>query len=579
LALEKSMNSRIYEENNQNVAFTNYRTFLKVSTYCLEIDTTHLNEHIHNDLINKRTTIILQHLKSPPHNILEINPTTDKTTNALNSIGYNVSSMNLDRGSDPGIMRKNSNYKREISNTNHNIDYFNYCLLQDMPPDMDYLDLFNIAWKCMADKGTLIVMHEFTLNQTENDSLLKTPVKNHFLRQANDCGFSLVVEKDYSEFALNSLEHLKHSLDKNKAYILDNPDISNDEFNLTLDIIAYKVREYRNNNLTYVLFNLSKSNHPRWTIHLACESDTSILQDLFCQAFDNRISTKLWEWKYAHNRGMGVLAKHQGSAIAHYGGILRKLCYFSRTVTGVQISDVMVSPRERGLLTKKGAFFKVAAAFPEYFVGYGSKALIGYGFPNMRHMRLAELMGLYKKVGQIYELSWNTQRMKRAVTVNSRLIEPETDKEIINHLWKTMCTDLHDVIIGFRDWNYINHRYFQHPEIEYRVHLVYRRFINKPLGIAVLHQVSSSECRLIDLITPIENITTIITHVLNLVKTWGCETLKAWGSDIAKKNLNRINPEVTETDICIPTSIWTNGPQPDTIDGKWWLMYGDTDFN
>jgi hypothetical protein len=590
LALDKKMNlSKKKEETYNNNYLFNYYTFLRISKLCLEIDTGQTIdqcliliqncEQTPNNYIQNRTNIILHYLSKPPKNILEIGPSSDTTRNTLISNGYDVTYVKFDKRSNQEFTPDNYTNTLEHFENNDSAKSFHYCILQDMPPDHDYLDLFNKAWDSMADNGTMIVLQEFTLHHQERNSLFKSPLEKHFIRQANDCGFILSHEEDYSAQALNTLQHLQYALDKNKSYILNNSAISNEEYKLTTDITAYRVSEYLNKNISYKLISLSKAKRPRWTIHLASESDTSILQDLFFHAFDNRVSAKLWAWKYFNHRGMGILAKHQGRAIAHYGGILRKLSYFSNPVMGVQISDVMVSPRERSLLTKKGAFFKVAAAFPEYFVGYGSKALIGYGFPNMRHMRLAEIMGLYKKVGQIHELSWKTKNIKRLATVSDRPINPETDKRIINRLWSAMAMDLNDSIIGFRDWDYVNHRYLQHPENEYQIHLIYRRLVKKPLGIAVLHHISSSECRLIDLITPIKNIPIIISQALCVAKTCGCETLKAWGSEIVTSNIQPTKPETTVTDICIPTSIWTNGPEPETINGKWWLMYGDTDFN
>ena len=77
-----------------------------------------------------------------------------------------------------------------------------------------------------------------------------------------------------------------------------------------------------------------------------------------------------------------------------------------KPLQAVQITDVMVSPRDRGILRRDGAFALAAASFPECFTGYGAKALIGFGFPSERHFRAAALRRLYAEVDRIREMTW-----------------------------------------------------------------------------------------------------------------------------------------------------------------------------
>jgi hypothetical protein len=239
----------------------------------------------------------------------------------------------------------------------------------------------------------------------------------------------------------------------------------------------------------------------------------------------------------------------------------------------------MVSPKERGILTRKGAFFRVAAAFPEYFVGYAASTLIGYGFPNMRHMRIAETMKLYSEVGRIEELSWNPSQAKPDKLTGCREIDFEQDEQQIDNLWASMVADLSDALICVRDASYLQKRYLQHPHHKYQLLLIYRRLSGTPLGVSVIHQVNAESCRLIDLIAPIKNLTRVINKTRLHAKNLGCKELVGWGSEQTVKHLAPTKPERRETDICIPTSIWTDGPAPETLKGRWWLMYGDTDFN
>ncbi len=528
--------------------------------------------------------IVTQHLPVPPASILEIGASAFLINSLLIDSGFQVTTISMDEKRD-----SNSGLTTDIpfSTLDHSdgatgsskASRYQACLVQDTPPNCDYLDIFNNAREFLDDTGRLIILQQFTLSQKNAFATLRSPVLQHVVRQAEDCGFRLDHEVDYSEHALNTYRHLHSSLEKHGNAILVSTGTTQDELNDSSDLLANRIDDLQNQNTAYRLLSFSKSKSPRWSIHLVSESDTAILQTLFFEAFDSKISSQLWSWKYFNRRGMGVLAKQDGKAIAHYGGILRTLQYFGQAITGVQISDVMVTPRERGLLTRKGAFFKVAAAFPEYFVGYHSHALVGFGFPNMRHMRLAELMGLYKEVGHINELLWKTQQRQPHGLIASRAIDPGRDRNLVDKLWSSMAEGLRNAIVGHRNWDYMEHRYLNHPEIDYRVILVFRRFIKKPLGIVVLHQTSMTECHLVDLVSATDNLHSVVSQALRVVESWGCNTLKAWGSELVTDHLSSTHPEIIETDICIPTSVWTEGPSPEELKGKWWLMYGDTDFN
>jgi len=49
-------------------------------------------------------------------------------------------------------------------------------------------------------------------------------------------------------------------------------------------------------------------------------------------------------------------------------------------------------------LTRKGPFFSLVSIFLEQHIGYGREALLGFGFPNQKHMKIATLLGLYSEV-------------------------------------------------------------------------------------------------------------------------------------------------------------------------------------
>jgi hypothetical protein len=499
-----------------------------------------------NDAHNRRIALLLEQLPGERTRIIEIGPSSGYTASILRNSGHEVLSL---AGDYPEV-NENPNHKTTNGSsqslsfhayTQQNAqDRFNVCILQERLPYPDTLDIFNRTWKLLKDEGYLILFMAFTKQQHPSLPHNHPPILSHLLRQAQDCGFQLESQTDFTGEALSGFKHDNH---------------------------------------TYRLIKLSKAKRPRWLTRLASSNDLSALQKLFQDAFAQQMDPLLWAWKYYDGRGVGVVAETNDELVAHYGGILRPLLFHGNKILGVQISDVMVSPKERGILTRKGAFYRVAAAFPEYYVGYGSTTLIGYGFPNSRHMRIAEAMQLYREVGRISELIWRPQATIRPKHISSRALDIAKDQRRVEKLWLSMAGDLRQSIVGIRDTAYLKHRYFDHPTLQYRTLLIYHRYFRTPLGIVVLHQVTPETCRLIDLVSPIKHIPTVINQALEIASDWGCLEMHAWGSEQVTAQLAITRPEVRPTDICIPTSIWTNGPDPETINGTWWLMLGDTDFN
>lgn len=59
----------------------------------------------------------------------------------------------------------------------------------------------------------------------------------------------------------------------------------------------------------------------------------------------------------------GIFAHIDGKLIAYYGGLSRQFRLNGETLSAVQICDVMVAPKMRGILTRKGPFMHTADTF------------------------------------------------------------------------------------------------------------------------------------------------------------------------------------------------------------------------
>lgn len=328
------------------------------------------------------------------------------------------------------------------------------------------------------------------------------------------------------------------------------------------------------------LLHLRKTKMPKWRIRDVEKAHIGEMLELFKKTFHHDMTPALWEWKYGANTARAVGIWENGQLIAHYGGMARQILYFGKPQTAVQIGDVMVDPVKRGTLTKKGPVFLMMATFIERYVGFGKHYFIGYGFPNDRAMKVAELLGLYAEVGHMVEFSWQPRKRRPLWATRLQLlsrISTDTEKKAIDACWQRMAADLRHDIVGIRDWRYLEHRYLNHPAHDYQVFLIQNRLSGKVRGIFVLRFVPEG-CELMDCVAALSDIPLLITHARRLTGMHGASRLFcritanfAHLFEVADASQQAVN-------IRIPANNWSHGPAAELIKDHWWLMSGDMDF-
>lgn len=309
-----------------------------------------------------------------------------------------------------------------------------------------------------------------------------------------------------------------------------------------------------------------------------------------CQLFNHVFSPSTmrdahWEWKYGSGRGVAIGAARSGELVAHYGGIWRTIAIDGKTCKAVQITDVMVSPQERGIMGRLGAFSLVAPTFAECFVGHGAEALIGFGFPNERHFAAAQKRGLYGEVDRITEMCWPADSLgdldgiKNSYGLRVQIVGPkyiQSNERKINRLWKKMRRSLPRSIIGVRDYSYLKHRYLENPLHQYEYAIFRSAIIGRWTGLAVLFFTEGCvEVR--DILAQSRQVKQIIQTLRGQAWARGLN-LKLWITESHKRHVWVEGASERATGIVIPISTWTNGPTLEEIRGRWWLMSGDTDF-
>jgi hypothetical protein len=317
---------------------------------------------------------------------------------------------------------------------------------------------------------------------------------------------------------------------------------------------------------------------PRWTpgwIGPELESDCL---DLFESAFGYRMDARLWRWKYrdANPWGMGVW---QGDRlVAFYGGMPREILVRGRAASAVQIGDVMVEPSQRGVMTRSGPFQIAASTFLERRIGAGRSHLLGFGFPTVKALQVAQRLGLYAEVDQVTQLTWPagapwTGRVGLRVSALAN-----ADVAAIDRLWLAMARDFPDSIIGVRDWRQVESRYLRHPTVDYRCLLVTRPWGGAARAAIVMRTLDDRQAELVDIIGPRESFGAAIAAARQWAADHKCTGVRAWVTASHAHMLELQSPQSAPLGLVVPSNIWSPGPAPDEVRGRWWLMAGDTDF-
>ncbi len=330
----------------------------------------------------------------------------------------------------------------------------------------------------------------------------------------------------------------------------------------------------------YCLDEYHRRSALRWRVAAASTRQLVELRRLFKVAFGHEVSERLWDWKYGQGRGCGSVVWRGDQLVAHYGIISRPIQFKGRESRAWLVGDVMVEPGDRGALTKRGPFFLAAASCSDACLAFDPQHLIGVGFPNVRVMRLAEKLDIYRSVGSIRELSWQPTAVSLPRGIRAVRIADDADAAVgksVQRLWQRMAADLPDAVLVRRDWDYVRQRYLQHPEIDYRVYMVKRLPVFEQ-GVIVL-RMQGAAWELMDVIAPMRHFPLLLRQAIHLLKKSGGQRLSAWVTAAYADRFCSGDCLDQDPGVAVPTSFWAPGPAVESLMDRWWLTYGDTDFH
>lgn len=306
--------------------------------------------------------------------------------------------------------------------------------------------------------------------------------------------------------------------------------------------------------------------------------DAQAVVGLYTEVFGETPPEGWYTWKYGphglNGFAMGLWDRDAG-LVAHYAAFPRTLVWRGRRVVAVQIGDVMVAPRARGLLTRQGPFYHVCSTVFALWVGKDRPYALAYGFPNERHLRLGVRLGLYHDLGVIVRLTWLAEEPLAPVTgyTTKDLHEPPT--LLVERAWRGMQRDFGSLILGQRDPAYLGARFQRRPGVEHR-YLVVRRHWSRQFAVAVW-RVAEETVRWLDYVGPRSFLPAVAALLRQRAHALGVTTVETWASPRARADL--LATGAVESG---PAARFAVAQRSDCADGAlteagWWLA-GDTDF-
>ncbi|MEX0737720.1 MAG: GNAT family N-acetyltransferase [Pseudohongiella sp.] len=463
---------------------------------------------------------------------------------------------------------------------------FDVLVLQNSARYLSPLAVFAHARRLLKPGGQLLIQEEFTGDDTERHPE-PLPVLKHVLDMATRAGYVLTQQRDLSPGVAEWMQLCLELFDQNLHGLEERTGLPIPQLLDLRQAMAEDRDKCRRGRYCHVLLDFHMGAADVTLLPAGC-LPVDRYRALFENSFDTDFSPALWQWKYGNGRGHSVVACKNDMAVAHYGGISRDILYFGKPERALQICDVMVMPQHRGFYSRRGLFFSTAASMLELYAGNAAGHQLGFGFPNIKAMHVAQRLGLYAKTDELLALSYLADSFE-STSFESTSFESTSASDtwtvtasgpdassaaLINVVWPRMVSAFSDGIIGLRDWAYLSYRYAQRPGLKYDFLALANASGDKAMAVIRDH----GECSLImDIVAADDDLATVLWALCR----HGHDTGRPMVFWLSAGQLQRVQTAALQTEptgIHIPCNAWTEGPSAPTLQGKWWLTAGDMDF-
>lgn len=301
------------------------------------------------------------------------------------------------------------------------------------------------------------------------------------------------------------------------------------------------------------------------------------------RVFGGPVNTDWYQWKYALGGGEAVGVWCGDELIAHCAGFPRLFLRQGRSEQHLQIGDVMVAPEWRGILTRKGPFFHASNALYASRLGPEKPYTVGFGFPNARHMRLAEKAGLSWVSGALHELEWTTLPPSQNLgwLWRTERVTPSDacfDQSVAS-AWQHMQENLAGLTLGDRSARHLRWRYAMRPGAVHHFFQIRRPWGRLPVGIAVLGPVTPEQpVHWLDWIGPTDMLGLASRLCRIEAARLGASSVLTWASACVEACLPP-RAWVRRTEVaCIGVPVASAISSEEVQHLNAWFMSGDTDF-
>lgn len=473
----------------------------------------------------------------------------------------------------PSVIAKNPVLEQADLQTFAPAQRFDVLVLQNSARYLSPLTVLAHARRLLKTGGQLLMLEEFTGDDTDQ-ATEPLPVFRHVLQMAARAGFEVMQHDDVSHGVADWLQRCLLLFDQHLVTLIQRTGLSEQRLLALRQSMADDLAKCQRGRYVHALLAL-RMDASDITLLPAELLPAERFQALFERSFDTGFDASLWSWKYGNGRGHSVVAYKNDEAVAHYGGISRDILYFGKPERALQICDVMVLPQHRSFYSRRSLFFVTAATMLELHAGNTARHLLGFGFPNIKAMHVAQRLGLYGKTDELLALSYPAtgEQAAGAWTVAEAGLALDGDT-LVDAVWQQMASGFSDSIIGVRDAAYLRYRYTQRPGLDYQVLVLTHPSGRHAVAITRDH----GEHRLVmDVVAPVNE----LPQVLIALSQHGHDTGRPMVLWLSAGQLHRVQTaslHVEPTGIHIPCNTWTRGPAADTLQGKWWLTAGDMDF-
>ena len=305
---------------------------------------------------------------------------------------------------------------------------------------------------------------------------------------------------------------------------------------------------------------------------------------IFEESFGTKFDPALWRWKYGAGKGTCIVARTEpgGPVIAHYGGVAREIDYFGADQLAFQGCDVMVKPEVRRQYGRNSLYFHMTATLFEREIGYTVDHVLGFGFPNEPVMKTAVRLGLYGKVDDYVELAFGDfPGPDSDIRAEALQLQNPRHRKSVDELWRVMRKDFGAGVIGKRHGDYLNYRYFQHPNAGAYIPLLLTHE-SEAFAVAVLKR-HEEQWLLMDCVAPLARMNDVIAALRRWLDSRADSreepgALRMWLTNAWVERLCWQDRVEKKLGIEIPFNAWNPGPDSTLPHGAWWLTAGDMDF-